>query len=416
MIVLPKNLPPLLAERLQEVVLSDTLGEAIQVLVPGAIELFGARDAIFVFNQDSSDPNRCAQLARAISTTKNLTPEAEEEILTAWMKSGAHRSALQELSTKMSAVSFSEDLWPYASGSAAPTLPVTFPAAYNLLVPFSSELTVREDDEENFFGYFYLLFERFPEIEENLLSLIINLPKLISEVLTALNRHYGSKFESLSVFAHDFKQFMLLNEQYLMRLKSADTQDTLLIDKLFAANQKMLLQTDSIILSGREGHGFLKVRTVDISLNELVLDAIAQLEPSYKLAGIDLARDLERTLPTAALDPAIFPSVIHNLLDNARKYSHKGAVVTVSTYLSAKHEIVLEVLDQGLGIPEPEQVRVFSKTFRASNATNVAGHGLGLYLAKKIVASHGGRITVASKLGSGTCFSVYLPVSENQPM
>ena len=415
MIALPKNLPPEIATRFQDVVLTDTLGEAVEILIPTVIQMTGARDAIFVFSQNSSDPNRCAQVARVASGGREISIEESESILDVWLKGGAHRAALQELTTRMSAISFSEDLWPYPKGSSEPAFAISFPAPYNLLLPFTSDLTVREDDEESFFGYFYLLFERFPNIEEKLLSLIINLPKLISETLAALNRHFDAKIESLSVFAHEFKQFLLLNEQYLQRLGQPDSRDTMLLDKLYAANQKMLLQTDSIILSGREGHGFLKIHSVDVSLNELVTEVISQLEPSFKLAGVTLQRDLGHDLPPLSLDPAIFPSVVHNLLDNARKYSPRGGRVTVSTYLSEEGEVVLETIDQGAGVPEDEQPHIFSKGFRARNSATIAGYGLGLYLAKKIVETHGGSISVASKVGSGSCFTVRLPISPNQP-
>jgi signal transduction histidine kinase len=101
--------------------------------------------------------------------------------------------------------------------------------------------------------------------------------------------------------------------------------------------------------------------------------------------------------------------VLTNLVSNAIKYSPQGGLVHVKLESREQH-VVLSVSDQGIGISEEDQGRVF-EPFRRSGASRdlVPGAGLGLFVARRIVEAHGGRIEVGSEPSAGTCFSVYLP-------
>jgi signal transduction histidine kinase len=130
------------------------------------------------------------------------------------------------------------------------------------------------------------------------------------------------------------------------------------------------------------------------------------------------------TLSLHAMVPSLFGNwdaarldrVLSNLLTNAVKYSpHGGAIdVAVGRHQTAdRAEAVVEVRDHGIGIPAGDLPHLFAPFFRASNATRVAGTGLGLYTAQQIVQQHGGRMSVASTEGSGTTFTVHLPLASH---
>jgi len=104
--------------------------------------------------------------------------------------------------------------------------------------------------------------------------------------------------------------------------------------------------------------------------------------------------------------------VIGNLLSNAIKYSPGGGSVDVVLAVEGERAR-LSVADQGIGIPADELPRVFDKFFRGTDAASIGGTGLGLAVAREIVASHGGDIVVDSRPGQGSTFTVDLPVTKS---
>ncbi|BDD09138.1 hypothetical protein FUAX_15700 [Fulvitalea axinellae] len=108
------------------------------------------------------------------------------------------------------------------------------------------------------------------------------------------------------------------------------------------------------------------------------------------------------------LDPQILKNVAMNLLSNAIKYSEDGTDIFFRTGIEGE-DITLSVRDQGMGIPEAEQHLLFSRFFRAENATNIQGTGLGLNIVRKYVDLMGGSINFESVQGKGTTFSIRLP-------
>ena len=100
--------------------------------------------------------------------------------------------------------------------------------------------------------------------------------------------------------------------------------------------------------------------------------------------------------------------VVSNLLDNAAKWSPEGGTVHVRT-VDEGQLVALSVEDEGPGIPEQDQVRVFERFYKADASRANSGVGLGLAIVKHLVRAHGGTATVASEPGRGACFTVRLP-------
>ncbi len=108
------------------------------------------------------------------------------------------------------------------------------------------------------------------------------------------------------------------------------------------------------------------------------------------------------------LDHQMLWSILTNLISNALKYSRPDAVVKVTSDLDDQR-LLITVEDRGIGIPEDEQKNIFGRFFRARNATNIEGTGLGLHITQKYVGLLGGEIHFDSKLEQGTLFTVTIP-------
>ncbi|MEB3148567.1 MAG: ATP-binding protein [Sphaerospermopsis sp.] len=108
------------------------------------------------------------------------------------------------------------------------------------------------------------------------------------------------------------------------------------------------------------------------------------------------------------IDQKILKPILNNLLDNAIKYSHPNSVVDLIVSCD-QEKIQFQVKDKGIGIPEIDQERLFEPFYRGSNVDNTSGTGLGLSIVKNLVDLYGGQITMVSKVGVGTTFTLVLP-------
>ena len=111
-------------------------------------------------------------------------------------------------------------------------------------------------------------------------------------------------------------------------------------------------------------------------------------------------------------DARMIQRLIANLLDNALKYTGQGGAVDVTISEEAGGERVIRVKDTGIGIPTAELPRIFERFYRGDQSRSTAGTGLGLSLARAIARAHGGDVTVASRPGQGSTFTVTLPKPE----
>jgi len=145
-------------------------------------------------------------------------------------------------------------------------------------------------------------------------------------------------------------------------------------------------------------------------LNALVKDVTRLLVADFRQHGVELAEDLEPLLPKVETDATQFKQAMINLLVNARQILKSGGRVTVRSRAGSKGEVVLEVIDDGPGIPEDVQDRIFEVFFSSRGG----GTGLGLPIAKQIVERHGGTIAVKSEFGHGAAFHIRLPRHHEQ--
>lgn len=109
-------------------------------------------------------------------------------------------------------------------------------------------------------------------------------------------------------------------------------------------------------------------------------------------------------------DRSLLSLAVYNLLDNALKFTSTGAEIEIRSF-EMDSWLVIEVADNGLGIPEEELPFIFEELYRGANARGQPGSGLGLALVKTIIMRHKGSVSVRSQLGKGTIFSLHLPLA-----
>ena len=147
-----------------------------------------------------------------------------------------------------------------------------------------------------------------------------------------------------------------------------------------------------------------------LSVSEIVESVVALLDIQVHKKGVAVRCEAPRDLPLVMADKELMTILVKNLVSNAVKYSAEGGRIEV-VVRNAGSRLILEVADQGIGIPSEDLPHLFTKFYRSGVAKEygIRGTGLGLVLAKEAVDIHGGTIEVESQLGVGTRVTVGLP-------
>ena len=174
-----------------------------------------------------------------------------------------------------------------------------------------------------------------------------------------------------------------------------------------AAVERLVRLIETILSAHMLESGRLSLKAAPCSLEKIIRDVAADqrdISPNHKIR-VDI-RDLPEKM---TLDEKLMRQVVANLLSNAVKYAPDSPDVDVRAF-TAGGEAVIEVQDRGVGVPEKEQDKIFTRYFRASTSGGIPGSGLGLSLVRQFVELHGGRVSFASREGEGTTITVCLPV------
>lgn len=206
---------------------------------------------------------------------------------------------------------------------------------------------------------------------------------------------------------------LLLREQNLTDSQRSD------LKKIRIRGQRMVQLVNALLNVSRLEAGRLKVNPVPTDLVELINSLVDELLPFAHQRGCQVIfHKSDDEFPDLPIDRSLLRQVLHNLFTNAIKYSPsgQGARVWVQLERSPAGAYVISVQDNGIGIPENLRSRIFDKFFRADKAmlAEPDGTGLGLYVAKKIIAASGGKIWFESTEGRGTTFFVEIPKSGMQ--
>jgi signal transduction histidine kinase len=252
--------------------------------------------------------------------------------------------------------------------------------------------------------------QRVPLLEEK--ARLLELEQVARERLEELDR---MKDEFVALVAHELRTPIVSITGFaeLLDEQSAD----------WPANQRQYLDTilrnatrlDRIVedLSTlREVERQMEVQLLDVGLSAIVEQAVAGAETRATNKQVKLESTVVPEIEVSG-DATRLAQVADNLIGNAIKYTPEGGHVTITVERDVDRA-VLEVADNGPGLSQADQARLFERFFRTAEAraSRTPGTGLGLAIVKLIVEKHGGEVSVSSTLGVGTCFRVELPLLE----
>jgi two-component system OmpR family sensor kinase len=153
----------------------------------------------------------------------------------------------------------------------------------------------------------------------------------------------------------------------------------------------------------------------DVDMRALLDEVVGVIQDRADFADRQLSLLIPNApwpLPMVEGDPDLLLLAIHNLLDNAVKFSSPESAIEVRAFEDGR-ELVIEIADTGLGIPEGEIEHVWEELYRGERARGVPGSGLGLSLVRAIVEGHSGNISLRSRQDQGTVFNMRLPIKRD---
>jgi len=218
----------------------------------------------------------------------------------------------------------------------------------------------------------------------------------------------------LHIAIHDMKSpvsatTMLLHSLQTLLGDSLTVKQEHLIDRMYARlDEAASFLRDFQLFAQLEDPTQLKKQAKEIDLNELISDVVRANQDLAHHKKHKLTSDLETDLPTVGGVERLLREVITNLVTNAIKYTPENGSIVVRSRTMGRCVVSVEVEDNGIGISEDNQKKLFREFVRIKNndvsGQKVAGIGLGLSIAKRIVDMHGGRVYVISEPGKGSIF------------
>lgn len=221
--------------------------------------------------------------------------------------------------------------------------------------------------------------------------------------------------EFLSIASHELKTpltALCMHMESLLRMFERGDADGLIqaivhkVGVMRRSSRRLTELIERLLNISRITSGHLELITAVVDLAGLVRHTVTNFEDQMPKSFVLTAR---RPV-MVRLDALRIEQVVINLLSNAIKYGG-DQFIEISVY-EAKGEAILSVRDHGIGIAPEFQTLIFDKFERVVSSNNYSGFGLGLWISRRLVEEHGGRIEVSSKLGAGSLFTVYLPKGE----
>ncbi|MFZ2545244.1 MAG: HAMP domain-containing sensor histidine kinase [Candidatus Saccharimonadales bacterium] len=183
-----------------------------------------------------------------------------------------------------------------------------------------------------------------------------------------------------------------------------------LMQRLIVASNRLTSYVNNILNAARYDRRHMKLHLTEESVRHIYDSVADDMQMRANAQNRILVTDIPDNLPLVAADINSAGEVFVNLIDNAIKYSNEGGLVHVVAHVIPGF-VEISIIDRGIGIPANVIANLFHKFYRSHRSREtVAGTGIGLYISKAIVSSHGGTITARSVENEGSTFSFTLPI------
>lgn len=217
--------------------------------------------------------------------------------------------------------------------------------------------------------------------------------------------------ELISDISHQTKT-PIANLLLYSELLEEEIQDEKSREKIKAIHmqaEKLSFLTQSLVKASRLENGIIQTVPKENAVSELLENAVSQAESKAALKNIKIKTSpADDTADNRALfDMKWTSEAVYNILDNAVKYTKPDGTIEISVSVYPLFTRI-DIKDSGIGIPEEDLPKIFGRFYKCSAAQQEEGVGLGLYLAREIIAGQGGYIKVCSEVGAGSMFSVFL--------
>ncbi|GEM_PF-434982 len=236
----------------------------------------------------------------------------------------------------------------------------------------------------------------------------------IREALEKARELSDLKTQFISMTSHEFRTPMgtiLASAELLERYGERWEHDKQVthLQRIQSAVHTMSDLLDDVLVIGRSDAGKLNMRPERLNPTA-VIQAIVDEVQHGEGDGHTITLNTDEAPAVAEADAGLIRHACTNLLSNAVKYSDPGSTIRVRVWAADK-ALHVTVADDGIGIPEDDQERLFESFHRAGNVGNVSGTGLGLAIVQRAVAAHGGQIDFQSEAGVGSTFHITLPLT-----
>ena len=223
------------------------------------------------------------------------------------------------------------------------------------------------------------------------------------------------KSDFVSSVSHEFKTPLTSIKALAERLQDGKVKDTSKAEQYFSVisqdTEKLIRLVKNILDFSKIEEGKKEYEFEDTDMGQLVAQQVENFRKGELQKDLKIHAQIPKDIPHLFVDRDALSQAIINLFDNASKFSPDKKEIYVNLKSDAE-DVIIEVKDKGIGIPHDEINKIFDKFYQGKNTLrhSVKGTGLGLTLVKYIAEAHGGRISVESKVGQGSTFSLIFSI------
>jgi len=232
----------------------------------------------------------------------------------------------------------------------------------------------------------------------------------------------AAKSDFISIVSHELRTPLTAIKGFLSMLLKKDfgglsDKQFHFLSRVYQTNQRMIGLVEDLLDMSHIESGKIRLKVAPLAMEPIIQEVVSELASKGFERQIMLKVNRKQKLPLVLADEARLRQIMTNLIDNAIKYSLPKSEVIIDFRVQGT-ELVTSIKDQGVGITAAHIERLFQRFGRIYNPMSMqaGGTGLGLYIVKNLVESHGGRIWVTSREGKGSRFSFSLPVAQQLPL